>query len=377
MRLLYLDHNATAPLRPQVQERMRALLALPLNASSIHTAGRRARSILEKSRSMVAESAGAFASEVIFTASATEANNLAIKSFARLPVCAPASEHPSVLRAGERADDFRLLPVTPEGVIDINAIPLPASPFLLSVMLANTETGVIQPVREVAERVHALGGFVHCDAVQAYGRIPVDVSALGCDVLTIAAHKMGGPPGAAALIVRSGLEMTPQLHGGAQESRRRAGTENIIAIAGFAEAARLIDFGQMEKLRVARDAMERECAELAARFGRQHIVAGAGAARLPNTSCLIMEGVDAQTQLMRFDLEGMCVSAGSACSSGRVAASHVLRAMGMSEARAACGLRFSGGWNTEAEDFAAASRLWREILEAKLAAHGTPCNFGD
>jgi len=360
----YLDYNATAPLRPEVIAVMQECLGLPLNASSIHAAGRKAKTLIEDSRRALAGTLGAFANEVVFTASGTEANNWVLRRLRMLPVCVSAIEHSSVLKTAQAITVPDVIPVTKEGIIDLAALEqLPeGEPFLLSLMLANNETGIIQPVREAADIVHARGGLLHCDAVQAFGKIPVDFTALGCDLMTISGHKMGGPVGAAALIVKNGLAFAPMLTGGGQEMNRRAGTENVAAIAGFAKAAALVDFASMKTLRGWLNALE---AEVEKASGGTAVIFGGRAERLPNTSLIAMPGVSSETQLIHFDLDGIGVSAGSACSSGRIEPSHVLEAMGVEEALAGSALRISGGWATVEGDVRAAAKAWKAMAATR------------
>lgn len=361
----YLDYNATAPLRPEVRTRIDELLEFPANASSLHRFGREAKKHLEDARKTIAEAVSAFPNEIIFTACATEANAMALRGFAGRHVLVSAIEHSSVLRhpgegrdprsssserpdmdPGLRRDD--IIPVTSVGVVDVAALDalLAKTPgALVSIMLANNETGVIQPIREVGEICKKHGALLHADAVQAIGKIPLDFTALGADMMTIAAHKMGGPVGAAALIIRQDLAIAPLLTGGGQELRRRAGTENMAAIAGFAKAVELIDFTHMQKLRGWLDTMEQALPK-ATIFGK-------ASARLPNTSCLSSSSLSQEVQLMKLDLTGFAVSAGSACSSGRIEPSHVLLAMGVEKALAATAIRISGGWATTEDEIKA------------------------
>jgi cysteine desulfurase len=358
----YLDYNATAPVRPEVVAVMRELLPIPLNASSIHAQGRRAKSIIEDARRTIAEIIGTFANEIVFTSSGTEANNWALRSLKSLPLFISGIEHSSVLGTAQAIGMPDILPVTREGIVDMAVCAglLPQDePFLVSLMLANNETGVIQPVREMAELVHARGGLLHCDAVQAFGKIPVDFTMLGCDLMTLSAHKMGGLVGAAALVVKNGLTFAPMLTGGAQEMKRRAGTENIAAVAGFAEAAKRIDLAHMQNLRGWHDAMESQI--LSASHGSAFIF-GASAQRLPNTSLIAMPGTPSETQLIRLDLEGIAVSAGSACSSGRIEPSHVLAHMGIDEQSANSVLRISSGWATSKADLDVATEAWKALF---------------
>lgn len=356
----YLDYNATAPLRPEVVGVMREVLAEPLNASSVHAWGRRAKKRLEEARAVIASALSCFPAEVIFTGSGTEANHLALSSFAGRRMAVSAVEHVSVLKA---LPQVTVLPVTPDGVLRHDALRAwlkqDTAPAFVSVMSANNETGVLHPLRHIAELVHEHDGVLHCDAAQAFGKIPVDMGVLGADMLTLSAHKMGGPQGAAALVVRQGTEIAPRLSGGGQESGRRAGTENLAALCGFAEAVRLAQKDDWQKpLRAALALMEAALLEAVP----DAAVLGQGAQRrLPNTSAILMPGIAAEVQLMHFDLEGIGVSAGSACSSGKVTVSHVARAMGFSEAQAGCVIRVSGGWNTKLEDIERFTQSWLKL----------------
>lgn len=355
---IYLDYNATAPLRPQVIARMQECMAAPTNASSVHRFGRAAKKQLEDARKIIADSVSAWTNEVIFTASATEANALALRGTKAKHILVSAIEHSSVLKTAGAA----FIPVDANGIVDLSALDalLAKSPdALVSVMLANNETGVIEPIADIAAVCKKHGALLHCDGVQGLGKIPVDFGALGCDMLTIAAHKCGGPVGAAALILRRDLPLQALLTGGGQELGRRAGTENIAAIAGFAKAAELFDFAQMKQLRGWLDAMETALSASGA------VLFGKSVARLPNTSCIAMPGVSGEVQLMDFDLKGFAVSAGSACSSGRIEPSHVLLAMGVEKNLAASTIRVSGGWNTSESDIVAFGQAWQQ-LQARL-----------
>lgn len=332
----YLDHNATTPIRPAALAAMTEAQAFTGNASSVHAWGRRARKAVEDAREKVAALVNAKPEEVVFTASGTEANNLALRGLRCAAVYASAIEHPSVLKA---RDDIRALGDEFE------------AGALVSVMLANNETGAIQPVAEIAQSVKAQGGLMHCDAVQAVGRMPVDFVALGVDLMSLSAHKIGGPQGVGALIVRDGVTLTSLLKGGGQERGARAGTENVAAIVGFgvaAEEARILP-----DLAPLRDRIEAELP--------QAVVFAADGPRIPNTSCLAMPGVVAETQLMAFDLAGVMVSAGSACSSGKLARSHVLSAMGVADDFADCAIRVSLGWNSTEADVDAFIAAWRAL----------------
>lgn len=352
----YLDHNATSPLRPAAFDAMVEAMRVGGNPSSVHAAGRKARAIVDKARREVASLVGASPGETIFTSGGTEANNLALLGAGRRRVLVSAVEHDSVRRAAPRAET---LPVDGEGVVDLGAleVALAASPepALVSVMLANNETGVLQPIEEVVRLARAAGALVHCDAVQGAGKAPVDVRELGVDYLSVSAHKLGGPTGVGALIVRKAAPLVPDRRGGGQESNRRAGTENVAGIAGFAAAAqasgRGLDVVEM------RDRLELALVQTA----RDARIYGANAPRLGNTTCISMPGVPAETQVMALDLAGVCISAGAACSSGKVQQSPVLTAMGVPAAEAASAIRVSLGWNSEAGDIERLITAWQSL----------------
>ena len=237
---IYLDYNATAPIRPEVRDAVIAAFGVAGNPSSVHGFGRRARRVVEDARAEVAALAGVAPARVVFTSGGTEANTAALRATGRTRVLVSAIEHDSVL---ETAPDALRVPVTADGLIDLTALERllaeAPEPALVSVMRVNNETGVIQPLADVVRIAHAHGALVHCDAIQAAGRLPLEVDALGIDLMTLSAHKLGGPQGVGALIVRDGIPITPVLRGGGQEHRRRAGTENVAGIAGFGVAARL------------------------------------------------------------------------------------------------------------------------------------------
>lgn len=362
----YLDYNATAPIRPEVLERMTELLASPLNPSSVHSFGRKAKDIVDNARQKIAEIIGVFPSEVIFTASGTEANNWVMRLFSDRRMFVSAIEHPSILKtAGIVSSSSVTIPVSENGMVNLEELDFLLGGernFILSVMLANNETGVIQPIREIADMVHKREGLLHCDAVQSFGKIPVDFNHLDCDLMTLSAHKMGGPVGTAALIAKNNIHLYPLLTGGGQEANRRAGTENVAAIAGFARAAELIDYEYMKKIRIWLDMLEKELTTVGSR------VIGKDSPRLPNTTCITMPGVPAETQLISFDLEGVAVSAGSACSSGRIETSHVLTAMGVPKEEIFTAIRISGGWATRQDDIVAMAEAWRRLLRRKNEA---------
>ncbi|HSR72701.1 MAG TPA: cysteine desulfurase family protein [Kiloniellales bacterium] len=365
---VYLDYNATAPLRPEAAEAVGHSLAVIGNPSSVHRFGRLARRLLDEARAEVAALVGAAPEQIVFTSGGTEANALALSGTGRRRLLVSAGEHDSVLAAAPGA---QCIPLEPDGRVDLAALDAALAkdetPALVSVMLANNETGVIQPLGEVVARARAHGALVHCDAVQAAGKIPLDFGELGVDLLTLSAHKLGGPQGVGALVVSSDREITPLIRGGGQEHRRRAGTENLPGIVGFGAAARAAaSLAGMERLAAWRDALERRITALAP----EAVVFGRGAPRLPNTSCLALPGLAAETQVMALDLAGVAVSAGSACSSGKVAPSHVLRAMGASEAEASSAIRVSFGWASDAGDVESFLAAWGELYSRKAPALG-------
>jgi cysteine desulfurase len=361
----YLDWNASAPLRPQAREAFHAALGLSGNPSSVHGEGRAARNAIEQAREQVAALAGADARNVIFTSGGTEANALALSRFVQTAddkrpferLLVSAIEHPSVL-AGGRFDPAKVeqVPVNADGAIDLMALArrleaLAGQRVLVSLMAANNETGVIQPVREAADLVHRHGGMLHADAVQAAGRIALDIAALGADLLTLSAHKIGGAKGAGALIKRSeGIHFAdPLIRGGGQERGNRAGTENVAAIAAFGAAAAAMTANSATD--IAHMARLRDRLESSLRIATpEAVIFGADAARLPNTTLVAIPGAKAETLVIAFDLDGVAVSSGSACSSGKVAPSHVLAAMGVEPALARGAIRVSTGpAATEAE----------------------------
>jgi cysteine desulfurase len=343
----YLDYNASAPVRRDVIEAIAAALGSVGNASSVHGFGRAARRALEGARASVAALVGARPDAVLFTSGGTEANNQALASVQGHRLVS-AVEHASVLEA---APDAERLPVDAQGLLDLEQLQqrlIASQPALVSVMLANNETGVVQPVAEVTSLARRHGALVHCDAVQAAGKMTVDVGALGVDFLTLSAHKLGGPQGIGALVFRDGIEPRALLRGGGQERRWRPGTENLPGIIGFGRACELAleDREFARRTGALRDRLEAGIG--AAAPGAS--IYGAGALRLPNTSCLGMPGVSNQTQLIALDLEGVAVSTGSACSSGKVGPSHVLGAMGVAPAETGCAIRVSLGWaSTDAD----------------------------
>ena len=370
-RAVYLDYNATAPMKPAVIAAVVEAMGRLGNASSVHRFGRLARRAVEEARERVAALVGARPEQVVFTSSGTEANNLALHGHGRVRVIISAIEHDSVRRAAPHAE---ILPVGADGVVDLEALARLLSrdgkPALVSVLLANNETGVIQPVAEVARLARSHDCLVHCDAVQAAGKIPVDLGSLGVHLMSLSAHKIAGPQGAGALVVADGVEVEPMLRGGGQERSRRAGTEGVAALAGFGVAAELAreGLGNTASLTRLRDDLERRVLDLAPGVN----IFGAEAPRVANTSCFTMPGVASETQVMALDLAGVAVSAGAACSSGKVQPSHVLRAMGASEAEAGGAIRVSLGWRTSAADIDRFVEAWGGLFARTRSAMAAP-----
>ena len=367
----YLDYNATAPLRPEVREAMIAAMDAHGNPSSVHAEGREARALVESARAKVAALSGARAEDVIFTSGGSEANALAL---AAQPGEAwhcymSAVEHPSVLASGRfyRGSTSKI-PVSSDGVIDLDVLAAELAknhlrgwrPFV-SLMAANNETGAIQPVAGAAEIVHAAGGVLHTDAVQIAGRLPLDFGALGADMMTLSAHKIGGPKGVGALVLREGVAIEPLIKGGSQEQRRRAGTENVAGIVGFGVTAELAaaELGKAAALVSLRDELESRALEVESGTA---VVSGR-VARLPNTSCIGVPGTKAETLVIGLDLAGVAVSAGSACSSGKVESSHVLSAMGLSPELAQGAIRVSLGIGTTSADIDRFISAWSELIK--------------
>jgi cysteine desulfurase len=355
----YLDWNATAPLRPEAVAAMSEALRLWGNPSSVHRRGRAARQIIERAREAVAGLLGDVdPSGVIFVSGGTEANHLALLGAGRERVLVSAVEHDSVRHAVPAAE---IIPVGSDGIVALEELDrllgADLRPALVSVMYANNETGVIQPIAEIASIVHRHGAVFHCDAVQAAGKIALEVGAFGTDLVSLSAHKIGGPPGVGALINTGGVDLTPLLRGGGQEHRRRAGTENLPGIAGFAAAAAAADIAAYERVAALRDGLEAEIAAIAP----DAVVLGAAANRLPNTSAIAMPGVAAETQVVALDLDGVMVSAGAACSSGKVGPSHVLAAMRVDPGIAASTIRVSLGWSSNQAEIEHFLRAWTAL----------------
>ena len=366
----YLDWNATAPLRPEAAAAIAAALDRCGNPSSVHRWGRTARQTVEGAREAVAALVGADPAGVVFVSGGTEANHLALLGSGRERVLVSAVEHNSVLQAVPAAERIA---VGRDGIVDLadldRRLAADPRPALVSVMLANNEIGIIEPAGEIAAIAHRHGALFHCDAVQAVGKIPVDIGALGADLVSLSAHKLGGPPGIGALIVCGTSDLRPMIRGGGQERGRRAGSENLPGIAGFAAAATAASEGiaGYNRVRELRDGLDAAIAAVAP----DAVVVGAHVSRLPNTTALALPGVSAETQVIALDLDGVMVSAGAACSSGKVGPSHVLAAMGAAPEITSGTIRVSLGWTTteaEIEHFLAAwTALYRRLYRSAAA----------
>jgi cysteine desulfurase len=381
MRRIYMDANATTPVLPEVLEAMRPFWAEAFgNASSIHQQGQHARAAVDRARESVAKLLGCRAAEVVFTSGGTESDNLAL-----FGVLGPGDhlittriEHHAVLHAAEalaeRGVEVTFLACSADGVVEVASLEAALKPNtkLVSVMLANNETGVIQPVRELADRAHAAGALFHTDAVQAAGKLPLDVKALGCDLLSVSGHKMYAPQGTGVLFVRRNVRLQPMFFGGLHERGRRPGTENVAGIVGLGKAAELVRPADVDRLAGLRDRLEQGILGTVEEAG----VNGGGVARMANTSNLYFDHVEAEALVIALDLKGLAVSGGSACQSGATEPSHVLTAMGLSEARARASVRFSLSRLTTEEEVeravelvpAAVARLrelspsWRKVV---------------
>jgi cysteine desulfurase len=358
--MTYLDYNASAPMPDVVVDAIAAAARITGNPSSVHAYGRQARAVVEDARGAVAAAVGARPEQVVFTSGATEANALALRCCGRRRVLVSAAEHVSVLNA---VSGMEPIPVDSAGIVDLAALRTllggNGKDAVVAVMLANNETGVIQPVEAVAAIAAEKGALLLCDGVQGPGRIPVDFAALGVDFLSLSAHKLGGPKGVGALILRREGSIAAGTLGGGQERGLRGGTENLTGNAGFGAAARAVptDLSRAGAIERLRDGLEARVHGVAP----DSVVFGADARRLPNTACIALPGVSAEAQVMALDLAGVAVSAGSACSSGKIKASHVLRAMGVPDGLARCAIRVSLGPGTGAADIEAFIGAWSKL----------------
>jgi len=370
MRRVYLDNNATTPVLPEVLETMRPYFSEHFgNASSIHHHGQETRGAVERARQSVAALLGCRASEVVFTSGGTEGDNLAIFGTAQSGdhVITSTIEHHAVLNAtkhlAEKGCEVTYLPVDGRGLVDPGDVKRAIRPNtkLITIMYANNETGVLQPVAEIGKIAAEADVYFHTDAVQAAGKIPINVDEIGCDLLTISGHKFHAPQGVGALYVRKGTKLEPMLYGGSHERSRRAGTENVPGIVGLGKAAELaiagFERGDDTKMAAARDRIERDLLEIDATG-----LNGEGAPRVPNTTNIYFDGIEGESLVIALDLKGLAVSTGAACSSGAIEPSHVLIAMGLSRDQAKASIRFSLGKQNIAEDAESALAIVRETV---------------
>src|SRR6266566_2615281 len=373
---IYLDWNATAPLRREAREAMAAAMDLSGNPSSVHAEGRQARRLVEDARVAIAGAVGALPRNVIFTSGGTEANTLALTPGLRrasgLPVprlVVSAIEHASVLAGGRfPTEAISTVGVTRSGLVDLDRLRVTLEEMpsaLVSVMLANNETGAVQPVAEASKVVHSAGGLLHVDAIQAFGKIPFDINALNADMVTLSAHKIGGPKATGALVLAEGLlGPQPLLRGGGQERGHRAGTENVAGIAGFGAAVSPA-LSAVDRETIRLEGL-RNHLEKGLRQTPDVIVFSDDVARLPNTTLFTVPGLRAETAVIGFDLAGIAVSSGSACSSGKVQPSHVLEAMGFPPKLAQGAVRLSLGWSTSEADIDRCLEAWRRLVGTLL-----------
>jgi cysteine desulfurase len=373
---IYLDWNATTPLRPEAKAAMAAAWDFCGNPSSVHAEGRQARRLVEDARAAIAIALGRRSQDIVFTSGGTEANALALMPGLRRNATAPvqrllasAVEHTSVLSGGRFSPEaIGTIAVARSGLLDLDDLRRKLDggpPALVSVMLANNETGALQPVAEAADIVHAAGGLLHVDAIQAFGKVLFDINVINADLVTLSAHKVGGPKGVGAVILAEGVQgLEPLLRGGGQELGRRAGTENVAGISAFGAAAK----AAMAALRddAARLEALRNRLEDGLRQTPGMIVFSEGVPRLPNTTLFTAPGLKAETAVIGFDLAGIAVSSGSACSSGKVQPSHVLAAMGFGRDSAQGAVRLSLGWSTADEHIDLTLKAWRKLADALL-----------
>ena len=373
---VYLDWNATTPLRPEARAAMAAAWDVSGNPSSVHAEGRQARRLVEDARAAIAAAVQARPEGVVFSSGGTEANALALTPGLHRGAGPPvqrllvsAIEHASVLSGGRfPATPIQTIQVTRSGVLELDLLRKlldSGPPALVSVMQANNETGAVQPVAEVAEIVHAAGGLLHVDAIQAFGKIPFDIKSIQADLVTLSGHKIGGPKGVGAVVLADGVQgLEPLLRGGGQELGRRAGTENVAGISAFGAAAKAAMAALPQDAVRIRGLRNRLEAGLAETHGM--IVFSREVERLPNTTLFTVSSMKAETAVIGFDLAGIAVSSGSACSSGKVQPSHVLGAMGQGRELAQGAVRLSLGWSTSAVDIDRTLEAWRRLANTLL-----------
>lgn len=366
MQMIYLDYNSTTKLAPEALAKMNEVYQLPLNNSSSHQLGRKATKLVEDARQELKNLINAQNYEVIFTGSSTEATNMLMFGADVKKIIFCEFEHSSVYNCRPENKEIIEIKALKNGLIDIedfkNKIANLDGNFLASVMLANNETGAIQPIEEIAKLVHQKGGLIHCDIVQAAGKIVIDLEKLNVDFASISAHKISGPQGVGALLIRKGLEIKPLIHGGKQEKSKRAGTTNIAGISGFGEACKLAakKISLYENVKNLRDFLESEIKKIT---NEDAMIFSQEIDRLPNTSYIATKNADSQTQLINFDLNGICVSAGPACSSGTLTASRILKAMGIEPAFSTSAIRVSLGIENTKDEIEKFIKVWSDFYK--------------
>lgn len=370
--MLYFDYNSTSPISKIAKQRIIECADLPLNPSSIHQYGRKAKLILEESRIKIAKMLGldlrAMDYELTFCSSATEANNIVMLGYAADKILVSATEHPSILKLSQRKEYVNILPVDSNGIVSLVEMEEwlkknQGQKVVVAIMMANNETGIIQPIDKISKLVHDYGGALHCDMVQVPGKTEFDISKLDIDFITISSHKIGGPLGIGALVHKNKYKLESILIGGGQEKGLRSGTENTFAAVGFEAAAELISDDnykeEIYRIKELRDYFEDKIRSIA-----DVIIIGENSARLVNTSMINMPGKNSKIQLIRFDMHNIAVSAGSACSSGKVENSHVLRAMSVKDEISQNCIRYSFGSGTNKEDIDKLVEIWSEIYHS-------------
>lgn len=366
--ILYLDYNATVPIRPEVIKLMAEVMSEGGNPSSVHTLGRKAKARMEEARSIIASAINCRPQMIVFTSGGTEANNMAILSTGKSRLITSTVEHDSVRSAASRFDGkVDYLAVDNNGQIDLDALEKllkrDAENTIISILYANNETGVLQDIKKISTICHEAGAILHIDAIQALSKIPIDFKEMGVDLMSISSHKTGGPQGVGALVAHEKLPVKSFILGGGQELGRRGGTENIAGIAGFAKAVSMAEqsFQKMKMVEKWRDEIEQEIME----YSNEALFFGKNSLRLPNVSTIYMPNVSSETQVMNFDLDKICISSGSACSSGKVKASHVIEAMVKDKNIASSTIRVSLGWASEHSDAEAFIKSWKKQYDRK------------
>lgn len=362
---IYLDYNATAPLLPGVWDAMGPIMQAPTNPSALHFWGQQAKRWMNQARRDIADFIDCHPDRLIMTSGGTEANNLVLNGFPWKHVFMSAVAHDSAYKAVEKAIE---VPVTTQGLIDLEVLEAlfkkygtESTKSILSVMHAHNETGIIQPLKELREIAGKYGVYVHVDSTQALGKIPFSFDALEVDFLTLSAHKVGGPQGVGALVAKKPSMIAPLSKGGGQERGRRSGTENVAGIVGFAEALKRYPHNHGLMLQQWHHQLEEELLSFSQRERAPCYIYGQAVSRLPNTTCVAMPSVDAATQVMRFDLEGIAVSMGAACSSGRTQVSRSLEKIGSDASFASHAIRVSSGWDTQEDHLLKFTKVWKKI----------------